>query len=382
MSDCREETSRLHLLGAVFPICAGLALYGWRALGVLLLTTGAAGIALAFWRGVGPAGAGLKPARVIWLSLLGAMALPAHLLSLGYDGGVGHPWALAAAIGILIVIFCWLRLTLNLQWAHPFLPAILLAALLFQDIMRPRMILHRRAVFVGNLLDVSPAPPAHQPASADDSWIARNDRPTNDALWVRTDAATRLSQFTRGRLEPGQTRLALEEVLRDAVPPLEDLLVGGHPGPIGSSSVIAVLVGGLFLLYRNAINHRVPMMTVVFAYLGLLVFPVPVLVTDSDVQWRSLALPHANLDWGTIITFANYEMAASPLMLVAFFVATEPGVAPRGIRGQVFHGMLIGVLCAAAQLYVSVSYGPYLAACVATLLVPWLDDRDEYPALT
>jgi hypothetical protein len=44
--------------------------------------------------------------------------------------------------------------------------------------------------------------------------------------------------------------------------------------------------------------------------------------------------------------------------------------------------MLIGVLSAAAQLYVSVSHGPYLAACVATLLVPWLDDRDEYPALT
>jgi len=30
--------------------------------------------------------------------------------------------------------------------------------------------------------------------------------------------------------------------VRDAMPPMEDLVVGGHPGPIGASSAIAVIM--------------------------------------------------------------------------------------------------------------------------------------------
>jgi hypothetical protein len=42
-------------------------------------------------------------------------------------------------------------------------------------------------------------------------------------------------------------------------------------------------------------------------------------------------------------------------------------------RARVLYGLLVGVLAAGLQLYVSVSYGPYLALLIISLLTPTLD---------
>jgi hypothetical protein len=39
----------------------------------------------------------------------------------------------------------------------------------------------------------------------------------------------------------------------------------------------------------------------------------------------------------------------------------------------VIYGLLVGLLAAGLQLYVSVSYGPYLALLIVSLLTPLLD---------
>jgi Na+-translocating ferredoxin:NAD+ oxidoreductase RnfD subunit len=42
-------------------------------------------------------------------------------------------------------------------------------------------------------------------------------------------------------------------------------------------------------------------------------------------------------------------------------------------RARIIYAAVIGCLCAAAQLYVSVDFGPYVALLVASLLTPTLD---------
>ena len=112
------------------------------------------------------------------------------------------------------------------------------------------------------------------------------------------------------------------------MPPLEDLIVGGAPGPIGTSSAIAVIIGGMFLMYRGVIDYRVPLLIFLAALISLLVLPVPVAIKETTRSWHWLAMRDPDVTLPVVFTFANYELMASPLLFVAFFLATEPSVRP------------------------------------------------------
>ena len=66
-------------------------------------------------------------------------------------------------------------------------------------------------------------------------------------------------------------------------------------------------------------------------------------------------------------------MAASPLLFMAFFLATSPKSGrSRDLARPVF-AVTTGMLAAALQLYVSVAWGPYLALLLVGLLTPIAD---------
>jgi electron transport complex protein RnfD len=180
--------------------------------------------------------------------------------------------------------------------------------------------------------------------------------------------------YTLARREPNERgTLLLQGLLRDRLPPLEDLVMAGNPGPIGTSSVIFVITGGLFLLYRGVIDWRVPMLIILSAFLALLVMPIPVSITDIGARWAWLAMREPAVGWAVALTFANYQMAASPMLFMAFFLATSPQVRPITGRGRILFATMTGVLAAGMQLYVSVAWGPYLALLLVGALTPIAD---------
>jgi Na+-translocating ferredoxin:NAD+ oxidoreductase RnfD subunit len=73
------------------------------------------------------------------------------------------------------------------------------------------------------------------------------------------------------------------------------------------------------------------------------------------------------------LTLANYELLASPLLFVAFFLATSPQTRPMSRGGRCIYGISLGVLSAVAQLYGSVAFGPYVAMLLISLASPRLD---------
>ncbi|MDB5171685.1 MAG: RnfD, RnfE family, partial [Phycisphaerales bacterium] len=73
------------------------------------------------------------------------------------------------------------------------------------------------------------------------------------------------------------------------------------------------------------------------------------------------------------ITFANYEVMASPVLFMAFFLATSPSIRPMARRARVIYAVLAGGFSAALQLYLGVAFGPYLALLLASLFTPALD---------
>jgi Na+-translocating ferredoxin:NAD+ oxidoreductase RnfD subunit len=121
------------------------------------------------------------------------------------------------------------------------------------------------------------------------------------------------------------------------------------------------------------IDYRIPLLIVAAAFVTLLVLPIPVAITDIGPRWSWLAMREPSVGWAVAVTFANYELAASPLMFTAFFLATSPTVRPITRRGRTLYALAIGALAAVMQVYVSVTWGPYAALLLVGLLTPVAD---------
>jgi hypothetical protein len=359
----------MHAMGSLFPLTAGLMLYGWRAAWVMLAVLLSATGAFIAWRRVGTLGHQLRLVHVIWLAALLALMLPAHIVTFSPGPRGDAPWPLLPAAGVILVMLMWMVGGLGAGRVHPVLVAFLLLNALFFAELRPTCVLQRHRLLAGDVRDcagpqaggVSPEP-----------WYRRPPVPGRDAVFAPS-VAERLIAYTRGAERPERGMLRLQGLLSERLPPLEDLIVGGQPGAIGTSSAVAVIVGGLFLLYRGLIDYRVPLLIMAAAYVALLVLPVPARISDDRAHWSWFVMRQGDVDWGTALTFVHYEIMASPLLFTALFLAPDPSIRPMTRRARTLYALTAGFLAAPAMLYVSVSVGPYLALFAASLLTPMLD---------
>ncbi len=362
------EFYSMHFLGAVFPLTAGMLLYGWRAallIGAVIISTS---VTIFVWRQIGPRGRQVRYSQGLWLALLLGLMLPAQLLSAARGPSGELPWLVPIGAGMMLAIFLWLLGGLGAVRIHPVLITYLLLVALFGDLLLSRSVLSRDRLFFGDVLR-SGTP--DRSMVREDPWISRKH--TSDLDAERSESASDvLIRYTMGREKPPRGYLSLQGLLRDEMPPLEDLILGGRPGPIGTSSVIAVIVGGLFLMYRGLIDFRIPLIVIGVMYTALLILPIPTVIAER-AQWHWFAIRVHEIGWPTAITFANYEMMAGPAPFVAFFLATAPVMRPMARRARGIYAAVAGILAAVLQLYVSVGYGPYLALLLASLLAPTLD---------
>jgi electron transport complex protein RnfD len=355
-----------HFLAALFPATAGVLLYGWHAMVVIAGTMACAAVAIVIYRQIGARGRTLHFLHGLWFALLLSLMLPASLAVEGSDSSPSF-WALIPIAALLLVIMLWLFGGLGGRHSHPVLVTYLLLVVCFPSALVSNRILTRDHLLLGELMRSSPV---DRPQV--DSWIARNHN-ENDADYT-DPAASRLARYTSGRELPPRRWLPLEGLLRDSMPPLEDFIIAGQPGAIGTSSVVAVIIAGLFLMYRGMIDFRIPLLAIATAYIAMLTLPVPTLIAAAP-QWRWFAFHQAEIGWSVAITFVNYEIMASPLIFTAFFLASAPMIRPMTGPGRIVFAILLGLAAAAFQLYISVANGPYLALLIVSVLTPLIDRR-------
>ena len=350
-----------HFLAAVFPVTAGLLLYGWRAGALIAFVMGVTIAATAIWRDIGLRGGTLSYLDNLWYALLLSLMLPATLLT-SFNG-----CAIVAAAALLMVMLRWALQAVGHWMMHPALLAYLLIALAFSGSLNADRILNRDHLLIGELMRAGA--PADRSAGVD-SWFTRVRNPT-DADYVER-VADRLTRYTRGLETPTRRWLPLSVLLRDTMPPLEDFIVAGQPGPIGVSSALAVIICGLFLLYRGVIDFRIPLIGCLSAYVSFIMLPIPTVIATGP-QWHWVVFRSPEVSPAVAITFVNYEMLASPLIFTLFLLATTPIICPMKRRSRTIFAFVLGVAAAAFQLYVSVSYGPYLALFLVSVLSAELD---------
>jgi Na+-translocating ferredoxin:NAD+ oxidoreductase RnfD subunit len=352
-----------HVVAALAPMGAGILFFGWRALFAVGIVLGTVFVGTLFWRKIGIRGHILRPALLIWLGTLLAVMLPASLAGSGHDH---RPlWPLLPAAALLLVIWCWCALAPLIGRVHPVVAVYLLLAIGFHSDLAASGVLQRNRVVVGDLL--SPNGETRTIAYP----LAWRERPVLPGVNVlrRISVPDALTRFTRN--EPGRPD-SVDALLRDGLPPLEDLVLGATPGGIGTTSTVAILIGGLLLIYRGLVDWRLPVLIAASCWIAVLLLPGHY-SSELASRWVWIAGRKPDVGWARAVTLADYELLGTPLLFTAFFLAGSPFVRPLNKWSRSIFAVTTGFLAAIAQLYISAALGSYIAVLLAGLLAPTFD---------
>lgn len=131
-----------------------------------------------------------------------------------------------------------------------------------------------------------------------------------------------------------------------------NMVIGRTAGTIGETSMLALLIGAVFLLAMRVIDLRVP-----GSY--ILSFVVFILLFSGR---------------GFDVEYIIAQLAGGGLMLGAFFMATDYVTRPITARGQYVFGIFLGVMTGIFRLFGPSAEGVSYAIILGNLLVPLIEN--------
>lgn len=130
-----------------------------------------------------------------------------------------------------------------------------------------------------------------------------------------------------------------------------NMLLGNISGTIGETSVIAIMIGAMFLLLMGVIDLRIPGTYLV-----------------SFVIFISLFGGH-----GFDPQYITAHLCGGGIMLGAWFMATDYVTSPITKSGQLVYGVCLGVLTGILRLFGGSAEGVSYAIIISNLLVPLIE---------
>lgn len=356
--------------GMAMPLAAGLAIFGWRgAMSTFLVVAGASTARFVLKRlTVWPVKTSLL--TTMTQATLAAMFVPPALFDPEQAAFASTArWPIGIAIGGVLALLTWLVGRIGTARVSPVVLTILFAALFVAPRESDQRVLAPQVVFYGDLLG---SEMTDRSTSTAEPWIATTPA---EPVVQTARASDRIDDFLHARTTPDRPAVTMARLVSDDLPPLEDLVILGQPASVGRASVIAILIGGLFLVHRRLVAFRMPAMMLGVTVVTLLVLPTPVIVSSDEVIRRWLAAGDPRVGWAVGVTFVNYVLVASSSLLVIFFLASQPGIRPLSLRAGMVFSAIFGLLCGVFTVYVSVEWGAVIAVAVAQLVTPTLDKR-------
>lgn len=130
-----------------------------------------------------------------------------------------------------------------------------------------------------------------------------------------------------------------------------DMMLGTIRGTIGETSVIAILIGAMFLILMGVIDLRIPGTYIV-----------------TFVVFISIFGGH-----GIDPQYITAHLCGGGLMLGAWFMATDYVTSPITKGGQIVYGICLGILTGLFRLFGGSAEGVSYAIIIGNLLVPLIE---------
>jgi Na+-translocating ferredoxin:NAD+ oxidoreductase RnfD subunit len=359
------------------PLAWGMILFGWRVVGMLVVTVLAATavhLPLKWWTQRGRK-------TVLAHSVLSAMVLVALCQPL-------WPGWTVTLCGALIPVILWAVGGPGRERLHT---AVLLA-LVLQFMAVPWLqgayeygngILARDRLLMGDIRSQRPGPLNRWPASVDIAGFdaVRMERPARLSI----DTLDRVSDLMRGAEppDPGESTLSarsrkeaqniLDDALGKRLPSVEMLMIGAAPGRVGAVSLIAMLCGGLYLAYRYILRPKS-----VAVFFGCYVITLAVLAV-WPVAFGRLGIAGLWTAWATfpgeIVTLLSYAVFNSDIVFAAVFVLALPGTEPLTGRGRRVFLVTAAIL---AALLARMNWNVPAATFTLCALMPLAERFDQW----
>lgn len=129
------------------------------------------------------------------------------------------------------------------------------------------------------------------------------------------------------------------------MPELAELLFGLRGGCLGETCILALLLGGVYLVLRKVISPVIPL-----CYLG----------TVAALTALGGAYP-------------LYQLLSGGLVLGAIFMATDYTTSPLTTKGRIVYAVGCGLITCLIRLFGSMTEGVSFSIILMNLVVPYLD---------
>lgn len=133
---------------------------------------------------------------------------------------------------------------------------------------------------------------------------------------------------------------------------IKSLFIGTTGGSIGEVSELALILGGIYLLYKNVINIEIPVSFI--GTVGIIAMIAYYISPDK------MLLPH-------------YHLFSGGLFLGAIFMATDMVTSPFTFWGRVIFGIGCGILTMLIRLFGGYPEGVSFAILLMNIFVPIID---------
>ena len=162
-----------------------------------------------------------------------------------------------------------------------------------------------------------------------------------------TTGATPMGIITYG-LSSGQD---VSDVIAQ-LPDYAQSLIGQYGGSLGEMSIIAILLGGIFMLFRKAITWHIPVsfLGTAFVFAGIVHLINPTLYVPP-----------------------MYHLMFGGMLLGAIFMATDMATSPMSPWGQIMFGFGCGALTMIIRLWGAYPEGVSFAILIMNALVPLIN---------
>lgn len=138
--------------------------------------------------------------------------------------------------------------------------------------------------------------------------------------------------------------------------PLYDLFIGNTAGSLGETSVIAILIGGLYLRYKGYINWKLPL-----GYLGAI-------AVFSGIFWLIDPSKYPS---------PLFHLCAGGAMLGAWFMVTDMVTSPTTSIGQWIFVIAAGIMAVVIRLWGGLPEGVMYSILFMNAFVPLLNKHTK-----